>query len=216
MAKEDDDLDAWFNDRTHYSKSQPSTTTKTPAKEGPGILESIGRGGYSGVTMGFSPGADEKAQQEAWDTHPYAYGIGNALGTIGNTLATGSLGAWGKGALAAKQAAAASFPTASTITKALGNVVAPVVEKIGNVLPKSTPNVIQGVTKTGNFIENTPQGGHVPAAVKEKISQSDDEGIGNTLKQYLASAKDEDEKRKMAMELQTTPEGRAVGNTAEA
>lgn len=138
----------------------------------PGVIESFGRGLYSGATLGIAPGADQQKQEAAWQNNPVAYGTGYTGGTAGAMFAAPeSLLLKGAGAIAGKVA-----PMSSAVSGMRSGLQIPMtgsqagtalikektgLGKLSEMMPewiggKPVRAGVIGTTEAGSNVTNTP------------------------------------------------------------
>lgn len=192
-----------------------------------------------GLAGDYAKARDAHAErnQAAWDAHPGTYGAAYTTGALGSAAATGGAAPVLKGMFgAAKAAKAAGIPAMRATLNIMGELGKGAGSGISNLMSMSGRDVVRGLSGPGAipgvatrlFGEgiNTPEGGSVPAAIKPRapagapVSMLEEEtDVVNPYRQlteYLAQNSDPndlDSKRKLAMQMNSTPEGRAISNS---
>lgn len=203
--------------------------------------EAAGRGAMSGALMGWQPqiaGAiqspfsdksyselrDESARlnDKAFEQQPLSYGAGYGGGALGTTVLTGGLADAALGTSMAANtarsldAAKHGFQIISDTGRA-GNFLRAGANTAANL--KSAPGAIakgiQGGVGTIGNAENTAPNAPPPSRSDERANDIQPTPLSNfeRLKSWLSSqASSEEDKRKLAMQMSSTPEGRSQSN----
>lgn len=220
-------------EEAHAKKNEDST---------PGALGAAGAGALSGATFGLSGNVGPLAEYStrAQQAHPGAYAAGYVPGAVGGTYLGGALlGAGGKAIQSAPKIskifegisnalkggldstyesvksgtnpsvinAARKVLTKPSVQQTVPRVVAPVVGPEPQPLPAGSYGAAEEDKTPGSF------GKLANFLAQAKDSTNPEVAAAAEAAQQNVDPNDPDAKRKIAMALQATPAGRAVGNS---